>query len=275
VENYWTADFQLVCALTQMPHIDLWAELQKRKGSEFTEAERRSLTLRVRAANYWIEHYSTEEERTVLQSEMPAAVAALTASQRGFLRILGQKLQTASWDGDALQATLFDAARLTPISQPEAFKSLYVAILNKQAGPKAGNFLSFLDRSFVTQRLAEVPLAAGEFWQQTALTHEAAETWLTGAAAELQEIHAVLDFQAVASDGTESGCGVVEFRFVTNDQKKHAKRVIFEPFKTTSRPTAADVAQFETQAKAWIQTLSAQTNLTIPVERQQDQLYSV
>jgi hypothetical protein len=121
--DYWAADFQLVTALTQMPHLHVLQDLEKRKGAPFTALERRHLELRIRAAHYWVEHYATEEEKTRLQDSLPARAQDLSATQRAFLHILAGLLPQTKWEGDALQICIFNAVRLTPIDQPGAFTS--------------------------------------------------------------------------------------------------------------------------------------------------------
>ncbi len=176
--EHWTADFQLVTALIQMPHLNAAAELEKRKGAPFTELDKRHLDLRIRAARYWLENYATEEEKTRLQETLPARAEELSAAQRGFLHIFAKLLAGVEWKEAALQVCVFDAARLTPISQPEAFKAIYRVLLDRDSGPKAGNLLSFLDRDFVARRCAEPPLDERAFWEETAISREACDQWL-------------------------------------------------------------------------------------------------
>jgi lysyl-tRNA synthetase class 1 len=177
--DYWVADFQLVTALIQMPHLDAVKELEKRKGAPFTELEKKHLDLRIRAANYWLEHYATDEEKTRLQETLPARADDLTEAQCGFLHYLGLALKEATWTYEALQVTVFNAARLTPIDQPTAFKAIYRVLLDRESGPKAGNLLSFLERDFVLKRLAEVPYHERQFLEATGLSVEAFEQWLS------------------------------------------------------------------------------------------------
>ncbi len=132
--DYWSADFQLVVALIQMPHLDAVKELEKRKGAPFTELEKKHLDLRIRAAKYWLEHYATEEEKTRLQETLPARAEDLTEAQKGFLHYLAIALKDAEWKDDNLQVTVFNAARLTPIAQPEAFKAIYRVLLDRESG---------------------------------------------------------------------------------------------------------------------------------------------
>ena len=65
---YATANFQLVSALVQLPHLDTVAEVEKRLGRPLTELERRHLDARIQAANVWVERFAGEDEKTKLQA---------------------------------------------------------------------------------------------------------------------------------------------------------------------------------------------------------------
>jgi lysyl-tRNA synthetase, class I len=234
--DYWTGDFQLVTALTQMPHLDVVHELEKRKGLPFTELERRHLELRIRAAHYWVEHYATEEERTRLQASLPARAQELSATQRAFLHILAGLLPQTKWEGDALQVCIFSAARLTPIEQPSAFKAIYRVLLDRENGPKAGNFLSFLERDFVVRRCLELPVDKPQFWQETGLSEEAFAQWLVKEKPNITALSAKLDL------------GGVEILATMTDGKTYCKRVLL----------AADVRE-------WLDEIENQTGLKISV----------
>jgi lysyl-tRNA synthetase, class I len=246
--DYWSADFQLVTALIQMPHLDAIKELEKRKGSPFTELERKHLDLRIRAATYWLEHYATEEEKTRLQEALPARASELTVAQRGLLHILAGQLRDATWQDEALQIAVFNAARQTPIDQPNAFKAIYRVLLDRESGPKAGNLLSFLDRDFVIKRFNEVPWNEREFLQATGLSVEAFEQWLSLEKAKLVSLAAL--YRPIPDD---PGNSVIEFQIGMADGKTHCRRV----------PLGEGKVQ-ET-ARIWIADLEKQTGLTIPL----------
>jgi lysyl-tRNA synthetase class 1 len=233
--DYWAADFQLVTALTQMPHLDVVRELEKRKGAPFTALERRHLELRIRAAHYWVEHYATEEEKTRLQETLPARAQDLSATQRAFLHILAGLLPQAKWEGDALQICIFNAVRLTPIDQPGAFKAIYRVLLDRENGPKAGNFFSFLDRDFVMRRCLELPVDKLKFWQETGLKEEAFAQWLAREKPNITALSARLE--------DEDGTGIIEFFATMADGKTHCKRVLFEGQKSvdTVRQRLAEI----------------------------------
>ena len=218
--DYWSADFQLVAALIQMPHLDAVKELEKRKGSPFTALEQKHLDLRIRAAKYWLEHYATEDEKTRLQETLPARASELTPAQRGLLHTLAAQLQGATWQDEALQIAVFNAARLTPIDQPSAFKAIYRVLLDRESGPKAGNLISFLDRDFVIKRFAEVPWSEREFLATTGLSVEAFEQWVSLEKLKLVSLSA--HYRPIPDD---PGNSVVEFQIVMTDGKTHCRRV--------------------------------------------------
>ena len=239
---HWLADFQLVAALSQMPHLDIVKELERRKGSPFTDLERKQLELRIRAARYWVENYAEEEEKTRLQETLPASAQELSQTQRAFLQILAEKLPDAPWDGDALQVCIFNAARLTPIDQPAAFKAIYRVLLDRENGPKAGNFLSFLDRKFVEQRFRELPVDKTAFWKESAVDDAALQQWL---GKERPNISSVL-----ARCDNVNSTSVIELVTSMNDGKTHCRRVLVDP------KTAGD----------WIAKLQNQTGLSVLVQ---------
>ncbi|MDB6053611.1 MAG: Lysine--tRNA ligase, partial [Verrucomicrobiales bacterium] len=223
--DHWVADFQLVSALIQLPHIDAVKELEKRKGSPFTELDRKHLDLRIRAAKYWIENYATEEEKTRLQETLPARAQELTATQRAFLQLLAKMLPQTDWEGGALQVCVFAATRLTPIDQPSAFKAIYRVLLDRDNGPKAGNFLSFLDKEFVVKRFSELPVDVLKFWEESSVSETVFQQWLEKEKANIASIS--------GSPIWEKGTGVIEFSATMADGKKHCKRVMIERLKGT------------------------------------------
>jgi len=218
--DYYAENFHIVIMLVQMPHMDLVAEVEKRKGAPLSPAERRHLDRRVQAARYWLDRYAAEEEKMRLLSTLPARAASLTPAQRGFLRVLADALPKAEWSDTALQKAIFDAARLTPIDQPPAFQSIYRTLLDRESGPKAGSFLAFLDREFVIARFKEVPFDQIEFWRDTGVSPEAFEGWLSKEKSKIQTIRA-------ASHQTQDG-GVIEFTVTLDDGKTYMKRVSAE-----------------------------------------------
>ena len=219
-ENYRSANFQLVSAMVQLPHLDEVTEMEKRMGGNLTDTDRRHLEQRIRSAHEWVENFATEEEKTHLQETLPARAEALTQPQRAFLNTLGDTLEKTTWDDDALQTAIFDVARTTPIEQGQAFKAIYRVLLDREAGPKAGNLLAFLDRNLVVKRFRELAFDKVEFWKQSAVTAAELRAWV-----EKEKAKITAQEQSLQVDGAIFSS---EYLFTLADGKRFLKRVVTE-----------------------------------------------
>jgi lysyl-tRNA synthetase class 1 len=216
--DYFAANFQLVSALVQMPHLQVETEIAKRAGRPLTEVESRHLAERIRSARVWVERFAAEEEKTRLQETLPARAAELTATQRGFLHQLAGALASTPWEDDALQSKVFEISRLTPIEQPLAFKAIYRVLLDREAGPKAGNLLAFLDPQFVIARFREAPLDRAEFLREASVTQEELQAWLAQHKEKTTDVN-----YATAAEGALK---VLEVTITLQDGKRQLRRVV-------------------------------------------------
>lgn len=217
-EKYEPANIQLATALVQMPHLDARAELAKRLGGELTAADEAHLDQRLASAREWVANYASEEEKTRLQETLPARAVELSHSQRAFLHALADALPETTWEDDAIQAKVFEVARMTPVEQALAFKALYRVFLDREAGPKAGNLLAFLEKDFVARRCREVAFDVEAFWRESAITVEALETWKAKEAAKIAgETSEIVTHGALVAN---------EFVFTMADGKRMKKRLL-------------------------------------------------
>jgi lysyl-tRNA synthetase class 1 len=215
--DFFQANFQLVSALAQMPHLNVVLEMQKRLGRELTPIELQALERRIQSVDVWVRGYAREEEKTRLQETLPARASELSATQCAFLRRLGDALENVAWEDDVLQATVFETARLTPIEQPVAFKAIYRVLLDKEAGPKAGNLFAYLERDFLRKRFAEVPFDREAFWRESALSESDFAKWLQ------QNREKIVSYSHALQSA--SGGNVLELTAEMQDGKKHLRRV--------------------------------------------------
>jgi lysyl-tRNA synthetase class 1 len=217
---YQTANFQLVTALVQMPHLEVEKEIAKRAGRPLTDLELRHLRQRIASAKRWVEQYASEEEKTRLQPILPGRAQTLSETQRAFLHRLADALPDTPWHDDALQAKVFAVARLTPIEQPVAFKAIYRVLLDREAGPKAGNLLAFLDAGFVVPRFRELPVDRIEFWRESAIAPAELEKWI-------EKERPKIAGQSWTTD-MEGNIAAFEITFTMTDGKRHLKRLLVE-----------------------------------------------
>lgn len=243
-DDFYAADFQLVATVAQLPHLDLTGELEKRKGSPLTSFERAQLERRRQTARIWLAEYARPEDRIVLQETLPKRAEELTAGQRAFLHRLAARLPGVPQEDDALQAVLFDVARLTPIAPAQAFKALYRVLLDRDSGPKAGNLLAFLDRDFLPKRLRELPYDDVTFWKETGVSRKDFEAWLTEHEPHINRI-STQGKLGEAQPEPSSRLGVFECVVELDEGRTHMKRVLLGKF--------VEQAHFDAVTQAYIE----------------------
>jgi lysyl-tRNA synthetase class 1 len=147
--------FAHLALLLQVPGVDLAARMEAEKGAPLTAAERELLDERTRAARAWLDVYAPERARIeVSRDSLPPAAAQLDADQRRALAGLAETLPGVDgWEGESLQAAIFEAARSAGIPAGRMFAALYLAFLGQPSGPRAGWLLASLPADFVVERL--------------------------------------------------------------------------------------------------------------------------
>jgi len=112
------------------------------------------LKQRTHHAQYWLEHYAPEQVKFTIQQKVPPV--DLNNDQRAFLSTLKTTLPSIDWHPDVIHNSIYEISKKTNIPIKTAFKTLYQILLNQEQGPRAGYFLSNLDKTFVEQRLNQV-----------------------------------------------------------------------------------------------------------------------
>ena len=142
--------FSQVAFMVQMQHLDLY--------KEFPEADKAELDERAEYARRWLDEYAPEKFVFKLQDTLPEVAKTLSDSQKKALGELKIFIETADGmqSGEDLHHKLHTLKEEVPIAPAELFSAIYLAFLGKSYGPKAGWFLSVLDKEFVLKRLGEV-----------------------------------------------------------------------------------------------------------------------
>jgi len=149
--------FSQVAYLVQMPHIDIFKETEKEKGSPLTPEDRAEIKLRSTYATRWLELYAPEDYKFEIKKDLPEQAKEFTPEQKAVLRqILDYIRSKDTLDGQELHTQLHEIRKASPVEPKAFFETLYLSFLGKTSGPKAGWFFSVLDKKFVEQRLAEV-----------------------------------------------------------------------------------------------------------------------
>jgi lysyl-tRNA synthetase class 1 len=148
--------FSLIAFLSQMPHMDPAKEIEAMEGIALDDVSKEELELRVTYAKRWLSQYAPENYRFEIQKELPEVAKNLESIQKDALKEIVKFLKESNEiNGETLHAKLHDIKSELSIDPKLLFSALYLSVLGRTSGPKAGWFLSVLDKEFLIKRFEE------------------------------------------------------------------------------------------------------------------------
>ncbi len=146
--------FSQLAYISQMPHVDLEEQVKEMKEAELTGLDKETLKNRLEYVKYWLSTYAPERYKFEIQENMPEV--DLSDLQKKALESLADFVkENDEITGQMMHENLHVIKEELEIEPREFFTAIYNIFLNKDSGPKAGWFLSVLERDFVLKRLEE------------------------------------------------------------------------------------------------------------------------
>ncbi len=109
----------------------------------------------VEYAKVWVKKYAPESEKFLIQKELPENAKKLTKEQKEFLKKISKEIDKFS-NAEDFQKELYNFAKELNISSKDAFSAIYLSLIGKDHGPKAGWLILSLDKEFVKKRFSGV-----------------------------------------------------------------------------------------------------------------------
>jgi lysyl-tRNA synthetase class 1 len=109
-------------------------------------------------AKNWLSRFAPTFVKFKVQETLPIEVKKLSQKQRIALGTLADEIRFKK-TAEELHNKIYEVAEEAGIDSSDVFKAIYVAILGKSSGPRAGWFLISLDGNFVRKRLREASKA--------------------------------------------------------------------------------------------------------------------
>jgi lysyl-tRNA synthetase class 1 len=132
-------------------------QVLKRSGYEVVDTG--ALKKRARNVRSWLDRFAPESVRFQIQQTLPVQVKTLTSAQKKILGKLAVSLAMKGNDPEWVHNQIYSISEQVGIDAKDAFKAIYLSLLAKPSGPRAGWFLTSLNPKFVIARLKE---AAGD-----------------------------------------------------------------------------------------------------------------
>jgi lysyl-tRNA synthetase, class I len=149
--------FSTVAFISQMPHVNPAQEIEKLQEITLTDDDKKELDHRINYVRRWVENFAPNEYKFEIQEKVPVGAQDLSDLQKDAIRKLLDYIKSAeTLDGQALHTKMHEIRSEKGIEPKEFFSAIYLSILNRTSGPKAGWFLSVLDKDFLVKRFEEV-----------------------------------------------------------------------------------------------------------------------
>jgi lysyl-tRNA synthetase class 1 len=152
--------FRHLITLVQIARGDFTTLLEviKRSGYELheaNEAELADIRQKARYVENWLRIYAPEHVKFEVQTELPVeAIKQLSESQQKALWLFAQALQgEVNLSAEEWHNTFYEVAAQVDAEVKEIFKAVYIALLGKPSGPRAGWLLASLDADLLRKRL--------------------------------------------------------------------------------------------------------------------------
>jgi len=107
-------------------------------------------------ARVWVERFAPEKDKFLVSDDVPESAFGLSGAQKKYLGKVSDLL-TQNWtNAEDFQQALYDYGKEVGLTGKEAFAALYQALIGKNFGPRAAEFILALDHGFVKKRFEEV-----------------------------------------------------------------------------------------------------------------------
>ncbi len=133
---------------------DLGKKFAEIKGLELNELEKDILKEREKYGKIWIEKYAPEELKMGMSDKLPEQANNLSQLQKEYLNKVMGILDQAE-DAEKLQTELYTLSQEMNVKAKDAFAAIYLSMIGKEYGPKAGQFLLQYPKEKIIQRLQE------------------------------------------------------------------------------------------------------------------------
>jgi len=120
---------------------------------KLTSDDETHLQQRAEHVQYWLETFAPDEVKFEVKATLPKIT--LSPEQKTILNLFKEKVPSLAWEPEAIHNGIYELAETTKIPIKTAFQALYQVILGQQQGPRAGYFLSNLEKEFVLKRVTE------------------------------------------------------------------------------------------------------------------------
>lgn len=147
--------FRSVANYLGQPSVDLKAKFASEKGSQLNSRELEILEERIKFAKIWLAKYAPVNLVNEISDEISPEALNLAEAQKQYLGKVIDILSDYKGNAQDLQQTLYEAAKADNLPAKKAFEAIYLSLLGKKFGPKAGWLILDQGKEKVVERMRE------------------------------------------------------------------------------------------------------------------------
>ncbi len=110
------------------------------------------LKKQTRRIENWLKNYAPDNLKFQVSKNLPEQVKDLNKKQKEFLKKLAESFKKQKWEAEKLHNKIYEILKDLNLEPSLAFSAIYISLLGQESGPKAGWFLTVLDKDFVVER---------------------------------------------------------------------------------------------------------------------------
>jgi len=147
--------FKHLVVVAQAVGFDVQKMVESLRRNGFPGLSKSALDQRVPYARRWLESFAPEDVKFSVQEKLPQAAKSLDDTQRRFLSGLSSRL-VEGMEGEAIHQAIYETAGEFEDTKPgHLFQAIYLSLLGKPRGPRAGWFIAVLGALFCQRRFEE------------------------------------------------------------------------------------------------------------------------
>jgi len=102
----------------------------------------------------WLRNYAPEDVKFDIQEKVPKSVLSIDKDLKRGLKLISERLSD-ELSGEDIHNLIYQVAKELDIRVSRLFEAIYIALLDKKSGPRAGLFIQTVGIDFVKKRLKE------------------------------------------------------------------------------------------------------------------------
>ncbi len=131
--------FKTVATIMQFPNVNVVQYFEGEKGSALSSEEQRILDERMSFAEIWLNSFAADADKFEIKQDLPDGAHDLTSPQQDFLAALAQLVEARAFgNATMLQEDIYELAKARKLASKDAFGAVYLVLIGKFSGPKAG-----------------------------------------------------------------------------------------------------------------------------------------